>query len=392
MVENDKRASFARAPKNLKKIALFRGARRLKTTRDGKYYIAITLGVGLVGILTANNLLYILLGMLLALIIVSGILSEASLRHVKVERKLPQRAQVERTHLVEIRVRNEKKRLPSYALEIEDLRAGQPADKRCFFLKVGPQSSQVATYRRTPKARGLDQYAAFRVATRFPFGLFEKSRRIVAEDEMVIYPAVDQIKLARVQAGNALDGGESLSRGQGDEFFGLRLRREGDDPRNIYWKRSTAGGPEVVVERSREVRQDQRFFLDNLLKTNLPGERQAFEKRVREVASRSMAHLRRGERITIESSTGAQVVSSLASGADPLLRFLALIELQAAHEPQEIRLAQNGEPKIMPQGSQQSLFTAPVHLSKKVELGSSLKAQATQQTEAPLPPKWESDS
>src|SRR5690606_38523966 len=116
--------------------------------------------------------------------------------NVRVSRRLPQRAQVGRAHLVEIEVYNQKKRLPSYAIEIEDLRLGQPADKRCFFLKVSPGSSQVAAYRRTPARRGLDRHVAFRVATRFPFGFFEKSREIRSEGELVIYPAVDPVRLA----------------------------------------------------------------------------------------------------------------------------------------------------------------------------------------------------
>ena len=55
--------------------------RRLKLTREGKYFIFITFGVGVAAINTGNNLLYLLLGMLLSLIIVSGVLSELSLRH-----------------------------------------------------------------------------------------------------------------------------------------------------------------------------------------------------------------------------------------------------------------------------------------------------------------------
>jgi len=134
-------------------LAKFRPPRRLKLTREGKFFILITFGVGFVGILTANNLLYVLLGILLSLIIVSGLLSEASLRGLRVTRKLPLRAQVGRPHLVEIEVHNDKKSMPSYAIEVEDLRAGQPADKRCFFLKVSPGSSQVAAYRRVPARR-----------------------------------------------------------------------------------------------------------------------------------------------------------------------------------------------------------------------------------------------
>ena len=71
-----------------------RPPRRLKFTREGKFFVGITLGVGFAAINTANNLLYLLLGMLLALIVVSGIMSELSLRDLTVVRRLPLRAQV----------------------------------------------------------------------------------------------------------------------------------------------------------------------------------------------------------------------------------------------------------------------------------------------------------
>ncbi len=132
----------------------WRWPRRLRVTREGKYFIGITLGVGIAAINTGNNLMYLLLGMLLALIVVSSVMSELSLRNLTITRRLPPRAQVGRAHLVEIEVRNHKKRVPSYAIEVEDLRAAQPADKRCFFLKISPKSSQVAAYRRTPVKRG----------------------------------------------------------------------------------------------------------------------------------------------------------------------------------------------------------------------------------------------
>src|SRR5690606_29386851 len=90
--------------------------RKLKLTREGKYFIGVTFGVGFAAINTGNNLLYLLLGMLLSLIIVSGVLSELSLRRLTVSRKLPPRAQVGRPHLVEIEVFNHKRRSPSYAI------------------------------------------------------------------------------------------------------------------------------------------------------------------------------------------------------------------------------------------------------------------------------------
>ena len=40
----------------------WRPPRRLRITREGKYFLGITFGVGLAAINTANNLLYLLLG------------------------------------------------------------------------------------------------------------------------------------------------------------------------------------------------------------------------------------------------------------------------------------------------------------------------------------------
>src|SRR5580698_11383260 len=202
--------------------------RRLKFTREGKFFVGITLGVGFAAINTGNNLLYLLLGMLLALIVVSGLMSELSLRSLTVVRRLPIRAQVGRAHLVEIEVFNHKAKVPSYAIEVEDLRAGQPADKRCFFLKISPKSAQIAAYRRTPVRRGRDHHVGFRIATRFPFGLFEKSREVTAPGELVIYPAVDPVQLPPAQIGRALGTANVVGRGHGEEFLGLRLMRAGD--------------------------------------------------------------------------------------------------------------------------------------------------------------------
>src|SRR5262249_56133313 len=122
-------------------------------------------------------------------------------------------------HLVEIEVFNRKRRIPSYAIEVEDLRAGQPADKRCFFLKISPNSAQVAAYRRSPQRRGRDRHIGFRIATRFPFGLFEKSREVPCEGELVIYPAVDPLRLRSAEDGRRFGGPGASGARLGDVVF-----------------------------------------------------------------------------------------------------------------------------------------------------------------------------
>jgi uncharacterized protein (DUF58 family) len=309
-----------------------RGPRRLKFTREGKFFVGITLGVGFAAINTANNLLYLLLGMLLALIVVSGVMSELSLRDITVVRRLPLRAQVGRAHLVEIEVFNHKTRVPSYAIEVEDLRAGQPADKRCFFLKISPKSAQVAAYRRTPTRRGRDIHVGFRIATRFPFGLFEKSREVPASGELVIYPAVDPVQAPPAAAAGRYPGADvAVARGLGEEFLGLKLMRPGEDPRDIHWRKSAAVGQVVMRERARETRPDITLVLDAVRPDGADDEWDvSFERRIRDVASRAVAYVKRGDRVALVSTAGSTVLADRTVGADPLLRYLALVEPVAA--------------------------------------------------------------
>lgn len=303
-----------------------RAPRKLKFTREGKFFVGITLGVGFAAVNTGNNLLYLLLGMLLALIIVSGVLSELSLRSLSVARKLPLRAQVGKAHLVEIEVFNHKSRIPSYAIEVEDLRAGQPADKRCFFLKISPRSAQVAAYRRTPSRRGRDRHVGFRIATRFPFGLFEKSREVPSEGELIIYPPVDPVRLPPPAAGHRLGGEVAIDRGRGDDYLGLKLLRDGEDLHDIHWRKSASAGQLVMLERAREARPDVVIPIDVVAPEDAKDPWfTAFERKIRDAASRAVAHIKRGETVSIETSAGEVARADRSVGADPLLRFLALV-------------------------------------------------------------------
>lgn len=331
--------------------AWFRPPRRLKFTREGKFFVGITLGVGIAAINTANNLLYLLLGLLLALMVVSGIMSEISLRDLTVVRRLPLRAQVGRPHLVEIEVFNHKGRVPSYAIEVEDLRENQPADKRCFFLKISPKSAQIAAYRRTPTKRGRDHHVGFRIATRFPFGLFEKSREISSEGDLVIYPAVDPVRLPPSPPGRKLGQEAVVGRGHGEDFFGVKVLRDGEHPRDVHWRKTAAIGQLVARERAREARPDITLTLD-VYKPSGPGTRGGgsspreegdwdlgFERRIREIASRAIAHLKRGDSVTVRTTAGDVVRVDRSSGADPVLRFLALVDSRPAPHDKDQREA-----------------------------------------------------
>src|SRR3954469_7925051 len=173
-----------------------RPPRALKTTREGKYFIGITIGVGFAAINTGNNLLYLLLGMMLSLIVASGVLSEMSLRLLEVTRQPPGRIFAKTPFLMGIGLRNAKKRAPSFSIEVEDLQADKPLDKKCYFLKLPAGRLQHTSYRHTFPRRGRYVFTAFRVSTKFPFALFRKSRRVELPAEVIVFPQLSPIPKA----------------------------------------------------------------------------------------------------------------------------------------------------------------------------------------------------
>lgn len=63
--------------------------RRLRFTREGWLFSLLSLSIGLIAVNTGHNLFYLVFGLLLGMVIVSGMLSERVLRGIRVERHLP---------------------------------------------------------------------------------------------------------------------------------------------------------------------------------------------------------------------------------------------------------------------------------------------------------------
>src|SRR5262245_9769047 len=60
--------------------------RRLQILPSGRWYLALTLGLGIAALSTANNVLYLVESLLLSGIILSGILSERTVLALRCER------------------------------------------------------------------------------------------------------------------------------------------------------------------------------------------------------------------------------------------------------------------------------------------------------------------
>ncbi len=234
---------------------------RLRFTREGKIFTALTLAIGFAAINTGNNLLYLILGTLLTLIIGSGILSDLALRGLSITRTPPKRIFAQTPFLMGISLKNAKRHLPSFTIEVDDLFSPEPFHRRCFFLKVPSGRTQNTAYRHTFDTRGRHHLLGFIVGTRFPFGLFEKTRPVELPRDILVFPEVRRLDQAPARFGE--DGATRSPRiGRIGDFHALRDYRDGDDPRDIAWRNSARLGRPLVRERELPRGQDITIYLD----------------------------------------------------------------------------------------------------------------------------------
>jgi uncharacterized protein (DUF58 family) len=335
----------------------FTPPRRLRMTREGRYFVGIALAIGFAAINTGNNLLYLLLGMMLSLILASGILSEMSLRGLRIERLPPARIEAGRPFLMGVALANDKRRLPSFSVEVEDLLGGAALDKKCWFLKVPAGKQQRTSYRHQLPRRGRYVMTGFRLSTKFPFALFRKSRLVEQEAEVIVLPQVHPVMQPSPPLRPSMGEEQRSTRGRRGEFYGLRDFREGDDARDVHWRSTARRGRPMVREHEDEAARRVTLFVDN----GLPGGAacddagllDGLERAISLAASLAAHYLERGYAARLVARGDAVGWASGMPHLDRLLRFLALlptVEEQVAFaappEPgtESIHVARRGAP------------------------------------------------
>jgi uncharacterized protein (DUF58 family) len=301
-----------------------RPPRKFRLTREGKWFIGATLVLGFAAVNGGINLLFLVFGMLLCLLIANGILAEASMRRLEPCRQLPHAIYAGSPFLMGIAVRNGKKRVATFSLEVEDLSAdGTPVDRRCFFLKIPARRRQETSYRRTLARRGIHRLVGLRLSTRFPFGLLRRSIDVTAPTDLLVYPALIPVSDPLLRTGLAeLGEKQNPTLARSGEFHGLRELRSGDDPSSIHWRTSARRGRPFI----REFEEQTGRAVVIALETAEQGGGAAFEAAVSYAASLAILLLRRGLRVGLVAGAVGLRPEVGAGQSGRILRALALVE------------------------------------------------------------------
>src|SRR5512146_96385 len=87
-------------------------------TREGAVYLVLALIIGIAGLNTGNNLLFIVLSAMLAAVLVSGVASAAVLRRLELDVGLPEHVFAGRALMTRLTLRNLRRHLPSFSVNV----------------------------------------------------------------------------------------------------------------------------------------------------------------------------------------------------------------------------------------------------------------------------------
>lgn len=276
--------------------------RTLQLTREGLGFIMILIGVGLGAINTGNNLLYLILAMCCSFIVVSGILSEMSLKKLSVQGEAPAYLYAREPGALKLKLSNNKKWEPSYSIHIKPSQSTQPftLEPEPYFFFISSGSTIEKPVMLTAHKRGPLTIAACRLATRFPFGFFYKTKTIPLQISTVIFPAIHPVKLPE-QSEAGLEG-EGIIQPKGEELHAVREFQPGDSLSSVHWKSSAKTGNLRVKEFQSHNLQSYTVFLTlSNPATNQPIQGEELEKRVSEAASLIYHLIQRGHEVSLKT-------------------------------------------------------------------------------------------
>ena len=302
-----------------------------EVTKAGVVYVLVTLVIGIAGLNTGNNLLYIVVAAMLAAILVSGVVSALVLRGLELDVRLPEHVFAGRPVLGRIVLRNSRRFLPSFSIRVVPASKKKKNDKKIrkqwrwerttfvFPMNRAPQNQWVRMrdwkVRRVdvappppgifegmvyfpflpPEAelsadlqlrfdrRGLYRESSFGVATRFPFAFLTKIQEVALQREVLVYPPIEPpdelFEILPLVRGEW----ESFVRGRGSDLYRIREYMPEDSARHVDWKATAKSGSLKVREFSREDERKLCIVFDNPPAGMISG--QSYERAVNLAAS-----------------------------------------------------------------------------------------------------------
>jgi uncharacterized protein (DUF58 family) len=283
----------------------------VRPTLAGVWYLLVLAGLTIGAANTGNNLVYVVLASLLAVLIVNNVLAEWNLRALIVRRTLPAELFAGEPAVGRLVLENPRRFGGAWLVEVEERDGGRA---RVRFGRVAPGGTAEEHAAWTFPARGEARFSCVRIASRFPFGLIRRWRDLEVPGVLLVYP--------KPERGNAADGGMGLgeaaavraSREGVGELVGMRAYAPGDPVRRIHWPTSARSSVPMVTLRSAEGGGEV------VVRLGAEG-----EGAIRRACGEVLLHTRRGDAVGLEIGEERIAPRTGAAQRRRLLTTLALL-------------------------------------------------------------------
>ena len=305
---------------------------RYKITRGGALFTLAIIIVGIGAVISANNLLFLIVAAMLSTLLVSGFVSRMCLAGLELDFQVPEHVSARRVVPGKLFVHNQKWLMPSFSIRVEGIRdpASPTLESDVYFpLIAGGAHLQETVEVRFP-ARGAYRQNSFAFSTSFPFGFLEKSARVTLRRDMVVYPSIDPRPGFEDLLVGISGEIETHYRGLGRDFYRIRPYEVLESARHVDWKASAHVGSLQVREFAREQEQTVELFLDRDIPANLDD---WFEYALECCAFLTWRLSGQGAAIHFRS-TGFAVRQPEEADIYAILKYLALVYPQGAAAPE----------------------------------------------------------
>ena len=316
-----KRADLAGSPLWARLRHFWSGGIRQRVTLLGLAFSLVIILVGLAAFLSANNLLFLLLALLISTFLISGVFSRLGLYRLDLAFTLPEHIAAKQPIMARIKVVNNKTWMSSFSIHLR-AESTEQMPLSLYYPVIAAGATHESSVKVEFPHRGLFRDNRFFFTTAFPFGFTERRLPVSLGGEVVVYPSI-QPKPEWEDLFRKLEGELTAHRrGRGDDFYRLRPYEYGESARRVDWK-STAHTGSLQV---REFTQTQ----DPLVQLTLDLERRGegfdawFEHAIEGCAFLAWNLSQRGARIRLRTQ---RVDLSTPGDGDiyTILKYLALV-------------------------------------------------------------------
>jgi uncharacterized protein (DUF58 family) len=284
-------------------------------------FMGMLLLVAIAAMLSANNLLFLILAAMLATLVVSGFVGRLGLAGLELDLLLPEHISARRRVRAGVRLRNLKSWFPSFSIHLAGV-GDSGFDSNLYFPVLAGGAAIDEPVDVYFARRGSQKERSFQFSTRFPFGFAERREMVTARHEILVYPCLDpQPGFEELLA--AVSGElEAMRRGRGSDFYRIRPYEALESARHVDWKASAHTGGLQVREFAQEQEPSVHIYLDLDV---APGQDEWFEKAIDCAAFLSVRLTLRGVHLRFRSQEADLRVPESAD-IHRVLRYLALVE------------------------------------------------------------------